>query len=68
MTDTLGNTNPANVTLNTLASSASIPTASGPLTTFRGLEDIGIIIPEPASLGLLAVAGLLLLATRRRQA
>jgi hypothetical protein len=66
ISDTLANTNPANVTVNALASSASIPTASGPLTTFRGLEVIGVfIIPEPSSLGLLAIGGLFLLAARR---
>jgi hypothetical protein len=66
MTDTIANTNPANVTVNTLASSASIPGADGPLTTFRGLDTIGVLIPEPGSLGLLAIGSLLLLSGRRR--
>ena len=68
ISDTLANVNPANVTVNSLASSASIPGEAGPLTTFRGLEDIGIvIIPEPGSLCLLAIGGMLALTAKRRQ-
>jgi hypothetical protein len=66
MTDNIANTNPANVTVNTLASSASIPGADGALTTFRGLDTISVLIPEPGSFGMLAIGSLLLLAGRRR--
>jgi hypothetical protein len=68
MSDTLANTNPALVTVNMLANSASIPGVNGSLTNFRGIEDLGVFIPEPSSLGLLAVGGLFLLAGRRRKA
>lgn len=66
ITDTLTNINAANVAVNTLASSATIPGAAGALTTFRGLEDIGVFIPEPASFALVAISGALLLTRRRR--
>lgn len=68
MTDTLSNTSAANVTVNSLASSASIPTASGALTTFRGVEAIGVLIPEPASFALLVVGIATLAGVRRRTA
>jgi hypothetical protein len=67
VSDTLANTNPASVTVNSLASSANIPGAAGALTTFRGIEALGIeiqIIPEPASLVMLVLAGAMLLAGR----
>jgi hypothetical protein len=66
ISDSLANTNPANVIVNSLASSASIPGAGGANTNFRGLEDIGVSIPEPASFALLAIGGVLLLNGRRR--
>jgi hypothetical protein len=56
------------VIVNSLASSANIPGAFGGATTFRGLEAIGVQIPEPASLVMLAVGSLLILGARRRQA
>jgi hypothetical protein len=67
ITDTLANTNPANVTVNSLASAASIPGVGGSIAHFRGLEDVGVFIPEPASFALLAIGGLFLLSARRRQ-
>jgi hypothetical protein len=61
MTDTLANTNAANVTVNSLVS-------AGSNQTLRGLQAIGIIaIPEPGSLVLLAIGSLFLMAGRRRK-
>jgi hypothetical protein len=68
ISDTLGNTSAANVTVNMLANSGSIPTAGGSIANFRGLEAIGIVIPEPCSLGLLAVGSILFSGARRRRA
>jgi hypothetical protein len=68
ISDHISNTSAANVIVNSLASSASIPGALGAATTFRGLEAIGVQIPEPASLALLAVGSLLILGARKRQA
>jgi hypothetical protein len=64
--DTLANTDPNAVQYNSLASAASIPGALGPAANFRGLEAIGILVPEPATIGLLAGGAMLLGARRRR--
>jgi hypothetical protein len=66
ISDTLANTNPANVIVNSLASSATIPGAGGAFANFRGLEDIGIVVPEPGSIALLAIGSLLLIGRRKR--
>ena len=66
ISDTLANTDPNAVQYNSLASAASIPGAGGALANFRGLESIGILVPEPGTIGLLAGGALLLGARRRR--
>jgi hypothetical protein len=67
ISDTLANTNAANVIVNTLASAASIPGAGGANANFRGLEAIGVVIPEPGSIAVLAIANVLLLGLRRHR-
>lgn len=67
MSDSLINTDPLQVSVATLASSALIPGSDGPNTTFRGLESIGIVIPEPNSVVLMAAASVLLWSVRRRR-
>jgi hypothetical protein len=65
MTDTIANTSAANVTVNTLAS-AALPGNVAGSTNFRGVEVIGVLIPEPGAFGMLAIGSLVMLTGRRR--
>jgi hypothetical protein len=66
ISDSLANTDPNNVSVNALASSASIPGAGGAFANFRGLEAIGVRVPEPTSATIMALAAMALFAVRRR--